>query len=96
MNTFTRKGYGRIYVETIEDIARVKAVIKEMDEFEYEYMPDDLIAPFSEYPKVVYTAKFCDLDTSTLTALCWSIGVKVWCYDSGSNEYPSAYKPVMH
>lgn len=94
MNTFLHKGYGRIYVDSIDDIAKVKSVIKEMDSYEYDYMPQGLITTFSDYPSVVYIGKFSDLCTDTLTALCWAIGVKIWCYDSGHNEYPIAYKPV--
>ena len=88
MNKFTRKGYGRIYCEYAEDIIRVELVIKSMDEFEFGYMPGDMIAPFSMYPTVVYNGKFDDLDLNDLTARCWDIGVKIWCFNSGFNAYP--------
>ena len=87
MNTLTRKSYGAIYVNNIEDIEKVKAIIKEMDEFEYEYLPEDLIKPFSEYPNVSYVHKFSDLDIDDLTAICWSRGVFIWVFDA-RQEYP--------
>ena len=89
MNTLTHKGYGRIYVETEDDIQRVRDIVKELDEFEFEYLPDKLIAVFSEYPEVVYTHKFDDLSMDKLTAVCWKRGIKIWAFDSGRDEYPS-------
>ena len=90
MKTFTRKGYGRIYVDTLENIEKVKEIIKEMDQYEYEYLPPDLIALFSEYPNVAYVHKFNDLDINKLTAKCWSLGIKIWVFDAGFEEYPYA------
>ena len=48
MKTLTRKGYARLYVDTEEDIERLRGLIKELDAFEFEYLPDDLIATFDE------------------------------------------------
>lgn len=96
MNTFQHKGYGRIYVDSFEDINKVKAVIKEMDDYEYTYMPENLITTFSEYPKVIYTHKFSDLSLDAITALCWTIGVKVWCFNSGRDEAPEMFKPISY
>lgn len=79
--TFDRKGYGRIFVEKQEDIQKVKEIIKEMDEFEIDYLPDDLIAVFSEENmKAVYTHKFSDLDTQLLTSVCWKRGIKMFVW----------------
>lgn len=86
-NNFTRKGYGRIYVENESDIQSVKDAIKEMDECEFDYLPDGLIAPFSEYPNVVYTGKFDDLNLDLLTAKCWTNGIKIWCLDNGRSDF---------
>jgi len=85
----THKGYGRIYCEQVSDIDKVKDVIKGMDSFEYSYLPDKMIAPFSQYPDVVYVGKFSDLDMDKLTATCWSMGIKIWVFDSGHNEFPN-------
>ena len=58
---FPHKGYGRFFVENEEDIAKVKEIIKEMDDFEYAYLPEDLITVFSdENMQSVYTHKFDD------------------------------------
>ena len=45
---FPHKHYGRIFVENEEDIAALKQIIKEMDDFEYRYLPNDLITVFSD------------------------------------------------
>ncbi len=37
MSAFTRKGFGRIYVENESLIENVKNIIKELDEFEAMY-----------------------------------------------------------
>lgn len=87
MSTFTRKGYGRIYCLNAADAEKVATIIKELDEFEYEYLPKDLIAPFSEYPKLKYTHKFDALDLNMLTAVCWQRSIVIWCCDNGNEEY---------
>ena len=74
MKTLTRKGYGRIYVDDPDHIYRVKEIIKELDAFEREYLPKDLIAPWSEYPHLSYTHKFDGLCMNLLTAHCWREG----------------------
>jgi len=88
MNNFTHKGYGRIYCENVTDIVLVEAVIKELDEYEFGYMPSGLVAPHFLYPNVVYIGKFSDLDMDKLTAVCWSRGIKIWVFDSGYDEHP--------
>lgn len=88
MRTFTHKGYGRIYVEDAESIEKVKSVIRQIDEYEYTYMPGELITLYSEYPNVRYVHKFSDLDLDELTATCWNLGIKIWIFDSGHNEFP--------
>jgi len=81
-NTLTHKGYGRIYVDLPEHIEMVKAIIKELSEFEFEYLPKELITVFTDYPEVVYTHKFSDLSMVFLTAECWKRGIKIWVFDS--------------
>ncbi len=46
--TFPRKGYGKIFVEKEEDIKKVEDIIKAMDEYEFDYMPENMISVFSE------------------------------------------------
>jgi len=88
MNRLTHKGYGRIYVDSQEDIQRVRDIISEIDEFEFGYLPPKLITVFSDYPQVTYTHKFSDLSMDKLTALCWKRGIKIWVFDAGHDEYP--------
>jgi hypothetical protein len=87
MTTLTRKGYARIYVAKPEDAPKVAALIKELDEFEHDYLPEKLIAPFSEYPALAYTHKFDGLCMNRLTAECWKRGIFVWVCDNGHAEY---------
>jgi len=87
MNTLNRKSYGAIYVDTEENIEKVKEIIKEIDEFEFSYLPNNLIMPFDHYPNVQYTHKFCDLDMDKLTATCWNRGIKIWVFNA-RQEYP--------
>jgi hypothetical protein len=86
--TFTRKGYGRIYVADSKYLDTVKNIIQEMDEDEVKYLPVDLIAPISNYPAVVYTGKFDELNLDALTIICFKYGISIWCFDAGCNEYP--------
>lgn len=96
MNTLTRKGYGRIYCAKPEDVEKVSAIIKELDAFEHEYLPKNLIAPFSEYPKVSYTHKFDGLCMNRLTAECWKRGIFIWVCDNGNAEFMTELaEPVM-
>lgn len=92
---FTTKGYGRIYVDKEENIEKVKNIIKLIDEYEYDgYFPKDLVALFSEYPKVVYTHKFDAIDLNELTARCWENGIYVFCLDNGHYECIVDYKGI--
>lgn len=86
-NTLSKKNYAAIYVNKPEDVKKVEAIIEEMDPFEYDYLPEGLVKPFSEYPKTTYTHKFDALDMNALTALCWSRGIFIWVFDARS-EYP--------
>jgi len=89
--TFTRKGYGRIYTRTEEDIRKVQRIIKEIDKYEYEYMPKDLVTTFSDFPKVTFIGKFDDLDLNKLEALCFERGINIFIFDSKTNDRPQNY-----
>ena len=78
MSQLTHKGYSRIYIEDMEKAKDVESIIKEMDDFEYSYLPDKMIAPFNVYPRTVYTGKFSDMNMNQLTAKCWEAGIKIW------------------
>jgi len=59
-----------------------------LDEFEFDYLPKDLITVFTDYPSVVYNHKFSDMDMDKLTAACWDKGIFIWVFDAQDNEYP--------
>jgi len=86
-NPLTNKGFGRIYVEHAADVDRVKTIIKELDEFEWEYLPKELVAPISEYPHVTYTYKFDALCMNRLTMECWKRGIKIFALDNGKEDF---------
>jgi len=83
MGTLTHKGYARIYIRVGSDIPRVEEIIKEMDPFEFDYLPPGMIAHYTHYPYTVYTGKFSDLDMDELTNKCWEKGIHIWVYDQG-------------
>lgn len=83
---FPRKGKGRIYVRKEADIQKVKDIIREMDENEYDYLPDDLITTADQYPRLVYVGKFDELPIEALTAKCWADGVPIWCVCEGKGQ----------
>ena len=87
MRTFSYKGYGRIFVDKKENIETVKNEIKQMSEFEFDYLPENFIAPLSEYPKLSYTHKFDALNLDELTLRMIEKGIGILCIDNGSTEY---------
>ena len=66
-STPPRKGYATLYVKKEEDIQKVKDIIKEMDEFEFDYMPDTFIQVWNGEDKPCYTGKFDSLDLYELS-----------------------------
>jgi len=94
MNTLTHKGYGRIYVQKPEDIAVVEQIMEEIDPQEFEgYYPEGLVTTFDQYPEVIYTGKYSDINMDVVTAIAWSRGVPVFVLDTGRNDYiPNAVK----
>lgn len=81
-----RKGYARIYVSKKEDIVKVKKIIKEIDEFEYDYITSDLITVFDGTIEHVYNGKFDSIDMDDLMAKCWDKGV--YCFYTINPDYP--------
>lgn len=84
--TFLRKGQGRLYTNSKESVDRIKNIIREMDEFEYKYMPDNLIAVFEGKIEHIYTGKFDDLDLDELLKRCWNEGIYIF-FTYNPNEY---------
>lgn len=104
-NTFPRKGYGRIFVEKEEDIPLVEEIIRKMDEYEYDYLPENLITVFDPniktFPKdnpkdyfwldMKYTHKFDSLNLNELQFRCWAVGIKIFCVSGGQLEEYECY-----
>ncbi|MDR0905253.1 MAG: hypothetical protein LBN00_03610 [Oscillospiraceae bacterium] len=72
---FKRKGYGRIYSDSDENIAKIHELIRAMDAFEFDYLPDALIAVYTGFDEPVYVGKFCALDLTELQKRCNSVGI---------------------
>ena len=88
MRKLTHKGYSRLYVEYRPHVQDVLDIIKELDDSEFEYMPDAWVTHCQDYPHVVYTGKFSDLDMDLLTVACWERGIRVWVFDAGQVPCP--------
>lgn len=85
---FTRKGYGRIFVEKEEDIQKIKDIIKEIDDLEYDYLHDGLIAVFTkENYESTYVHKFCDLDMGKVLKIAWQRGIHCFVVFGKINQF---------
>lgn len=74
-----------------EHIAKVNAIIKEVDSFEQEYyMPDDWVCfwnyPEDSAPEFVYNGKF-DIDVIALTKACAEQGIAIMVDSIFVEEY---------
>ena len=97
MLQFPRKQYGRIFVSKQEDIKKVHKIIKQMDDFEYGYLPEKLVAVFEPKERIFdngskhwmieleYTHKFDNLDLNKLQIRCWMTGVPIFCVMGGQD-----------
>lgn len=95
---FSRKGYGRIFVEKEEDVGKVESIIKEIDEYEFnwyyptgEYMGDNnerLVTVYSkENYKSIYVGKFDDMDISQVLNKAWEQGIHCFAVFGKCNEF---------
>jgi len=78
--TLSNKTYGRIFVRTEADVAKVVEMIKTISEFEHSYMPKDFVAVMPEdvnEAKLVYGHKF-EIRTDLLQLACWRAGIEIW------------------
>jgi len=75
-----RKGESRCFVFKEEHIEIVLETIKEIDKFEYDYLPEDWVAfwdyPKKECPYMVRNGKF-DVDVIKLKIACANKGVAI-------------------
>lgn len=87
MLTFEHKGFGRLFVADESKIPDVIKIMRDIDEYEVDgYMPKDLVAPFSDYPNVVYVHKFADIDMGEVIERCWKQGIYVLMCNGGYSE----------
>ena len=95
---FSRKGYGRIFVEKEEDVEKVENIIKEIDEHEFEwYYPtgeymggnnERLVTAYSkENYKSIYVGKFDDMDISQVLNKAWEQGIHCFVVFGKCNEF---------
>ena len=83
---FTYKGYGRIYTNP-ENIQEVENIIKELNEFEWDYYPKNLVASVEEYPSVIWVGKF-ELDEDLFKQVCKEKHILALVFNSGFEEFP--------
>lgn len=88
MRKFYSKGYGIILVSKEEEIGIVKAEIKEMDAFEYDYLPDNLIRVMPPTGSILleYNGKFDDLDIDILAIRLWRKGIHILAISSSGDD----------
>lgn len=94
-NKFSSKRYGRIYVYHEKDIQVVKDIIKDMDDFEYEYLPMTLITTVDKFPEIVYVGKFDDLDLDELAVRCVKQNIPVFCFNPKPNFSDGTWDDVV-
>lgn len=83
-----RKGNGRIFVQSEEDIQKVIDTLREIDEAEYQdYFPKDFISVFKEDRNyLVYTGKF-DVDVDDLILRCQKKDVYIIVISCNEYQY---------
>lgn len=95
---FSRKGYGRIFVEKEEDISKVEDIIQEIDKDEFNfYYPtgeyiggnkERLVTTFSkDNYKSIYVGKFDDMDVGQVLKKAWEQGIHCFVVFGKINAY---------
>lgn len=86
---FAKKTSGRIFVRHEADVQRVIDIIKELDEFEFGYLPDGFVTVMPEdvsKAKLTYGHKF-ELRTDLLKLECWRQGIEVMLVTGWRDPY---------
>lgn len=81
MLRFNDKAEGRIFTDKLEHIDKIKNIIHEMNEGEFDYLPKDLITTLPSEGfifRTVYNGKFYDLDLNELRENCAKQNIPVW------------------
>ena len=96
-NTLPRKSHARIFTTSLENVEKIKNIMKDMDDFEYEYFPKDLIT----YSKpslakigdkdcykipLIYTGKFDEMDMNELSIRCMMENIPIYIWYGNSRD----------
>lgn len=85
--TFDRKGYGAILVQKEEDIEKVKDIIRQMDEDEYEnYFNEKMIMVYNKNIEAEYNGKF-ELNVIDLALICIDQGIFISIINGSFNRW---------
>lgn len=82
MKTFNNGAEGRIYTDTQENVERIKQIIKNIDEFEYPYLPDDFVAVWRDGADIdlIPNWKFYGLDLQKIEKECTFKNIPCGCF----------------
>jgi hypothetical protein len=86
---FPNKRYGRIYVEKDTDVLALKGIMIGMDDYEFGYLPDDLISVFKKGSLCFnkYVGKFDELDMGSVLYYAWLLSIKCFCVFSHDDDF---------
>jgi hypothetical protein len=94
MTRLTYKGYGRIYTNP-ENIQDVVNIIREMDQFEFDYYyPESFVGCWDDYPVVVYNGKF-ELDCDELESICKEKSIPIFIFNAEFDYQPRGYYKLI-
>lgn len=96
-NPFSCKTHARIFTTSPENIEKIKFIMKEMDDFEYDYFPKNLIT--CDKPLIakigdrncykiplVYVGKFDEMDMNELSIRCMMEDIPIYIWYGNSME----------
>lgn len=97
--SFFRKTYARIFTTSIENLTKIKIIMKSIDENEYDYCPENLIcAEKSSVIKIgdkdyyniclvyVYVGKFDEMDMNELSIRCMMENIPIYIWYGNSRD----------
>lgn len=79
------KGWSRANVKTLDDATKAKAILREMDDFEFGYMPNDWFGIGNSY-HLVPTGKF-DPDLDRFRKACAEAGIDIFFRSATDAQY---------
>lgn len=85
-NPFPKKQYGRIFVMHKDHIDKVNDIMKKIDDYEYDYCPDNLVTLYDSKIPLIYLHKF-EMCKDKITYECLKKGIFVWCVSFHLESY---------